>query len=92
MLSDGDLSKIKWHIRLQRVFPLLTAGFLGGFMYTLDTQVFRKSFCLKRIGLLSTVGFLWGAHHSASVGLKMKRKSFSEGAQSNFDSEIMNAF
>ena len=60
-------------------------------MWALDTKVFRKGQCYMRIGLLSAVGFLWGASWAYSVNNK-KLTKYSEVAQENFDKEIMGAF
>ena len=60
-------------------------------MYFLDTAVFRKSHSYMRIGLLGATGFLWGASWSYSINNKTLNK-YSEIAQENFDTEILEAF
>ena len=91
-LSDRDLSSIKNHMRLQRMFPLVTAAGFGASMFLLDTRVFRKSHCFMRVGLLSTVGFFWGLERATSLFNNRAPKGFSEVASDNFDAEIMGAF
>ena len=61
-------------------------------MYFMDTSVFRKSMCFKRIGLLSTVGYFWGASYSYNINNKTKLHKYSEAAQENFDEDILGAF
>ena len=61
-------------------------------MYFMDTQVFRKSLCYRRIGLLSTIGFFWGASYSYNVNNKLNLSKYSEVAQENFDKDILGAF
>ena len=61
-------------------------------MYFMDTSVFRKSVCFKRIGLLSAVGYFWGASYSYNINNKTKLHKYSEAAQENFDKDILAAF
>ena len=61
-------------------------------MYFMDTSVFRKSMYFKRIGLLATVGYFWGASYSYNINNKTKLHKYSEAAQENFDEDILGAF
>ena len=61
-------------------------------MYFLDTAVFRKAHCLKRIVPLSVVGYFWGAAYSYNINNKTKLHKYSEEAQENFDKDILGAF
>ena len=92
VLTDRDLGQIKSHMRLQRIFPYASTAAFGGFMYFMDTAVFRKSVCFKRLGLMSAVGFFWGASYSHLINNKTKTHKFSEIAQENFDKDIIGAF
>ena len=91
-LSDSDLSKIYWKMKVQSYFPYLTAGLGGAACVYADTVLFKRSMCYMRIGAMSFGGFMLGAVYSYQI---MTRKSFtgySEGAQVNMDSDIMSAF
>ena len=90
--SDNDLSKVLWKMKVQSYFPYATAGAGAAAMMALDTGVFRKSMCLKRMGLAGVAGFMIGGLWSYKVIGGGNLSSYSDVAQDNFDKEIMGAF
>ena len=84
-LTDRDLSSIKNHMRLQRMFPLISTFGFGASMFLLDTRIFRKSHCFFRIGVLSAFGFFWGINTAPKLFNNRAPRGFSETASANFD-------
>ena len=60
MLSDSDIKKVQWKMRQMKLMPWLFAGLAGGASFAVDTQVLKRSFCFKRIGLFALGGFYLG--------------------------------
>ena len=91
-LSDSDLSKIYWKMKVQSYFPYVTAGLGGAAMFYADSVVFKRSMCYMRIAALSFGGFMLGAFYSYGLMTNKSPSGYSEAAQVNFDSDIMKAF
>tara|TARA_B110000305_G_C18826178_1_gene353628 strand:+ start:8 stop:301 length:294 start_codon:yes stop_codon:yes gene_type:complete len=84
-LTDGDLKKIFWKMKVQSYFPYLTAGMGGAAMFFADTTFFKRAMCFKRVGVMSFGGFMLGASLSYSLLTSKAPSNFSESAETNFD-------
>ena len=91
-LTDGDLKKIFWKMKMQSYFPYLTAGLGGAAMFYADTAIFKRSMCFMRIGVMSLGGFMLGGTLSYSLMSNKSPSRYSESAETNFDPEIISAF
>ena len=63
-LTDRDLGEIRSKLRFMSYAPFVSAGFLGMTSAITDVHVFRRNYCLRRVALAATLGFVVGCNIS----------------------------
>ena len=83
-LTDRDLGELRSKLRFQAYSPFMSAGFLGLTSAIMDVHMFRRNYCMRRVALFASLGFVAGGNISSSISRNILHWR-------NFDQDLVDA-